>query len=584
MLSHVPAVFINMNDNRMRKYSLLFGFLFLAEWIFACITTDTIPVLSYEARLQQGIDSASDAESEMSYRNAFALLDGLFEAYPDSVDVRGFYEAAILAARLAQTDKAFKYLTPLVDSECDHGPGWEFFIGKYWDDAFEVLEADVRWKALVVRARRNKTDFYRLLQEEQNEFFNVKPELETLLGRSELSGTELYAAIREYKGYLPKKERDYSIAFDISDTVRTSYFVHLPESYDPSRAYPLLVCLHGAVGYTQLEDFQVIGVLKDFNRFYTSCADRDEVILVFPAADKRYNWMKPDAGFFMVPEIVKQVKCALHVDDDKVFVAGHSNGATGAFSYWMKQPSPFAGFFGFNTYPKVRTGGTFLLNGDNRFFVNFSTDQDYYYPPQANDTLDVLAHRLGLDYRDHRYNGYPHWFPAFDTSEVAFRIAFDEIKERRRNPFPDKVYRETDNVVYGRADWLEITALDTLVPRADWHKTVNFPIHIWLNYNDDDELESKAVDRKAFDFPYASGAVKATYKENRFNVWTSCVKSFRIYISPEMVDMDKKVQVYVNGKLRYKGKVDWDNVFLKKLFLKTVDRKQLWVGCIDVGL
>lgn len=112
--------------------------------------------------------------------------------------------------------------------------------------------------------------------------------------------------------------------------------------------------------------------------------------------------MGPDDGFFMIPEILKEIKQTINVNDDKVFISGHSNGATGSFSYLMKQQSPFAGFYGFNTQPKVRTGGTFIRNIANRSYFNISTDEDYYFPPAANDSLNVIMTNLKADYQDHR--------------------------------------------------------------------------------------------------------------------------------------------------------------------------------------
>lgn len=562
--------------------------LFLGIW--SCgVWGQTVPdSLSYAVRLQTAIEAAGDAEKDtVTCRMVFALFEGLYADYPDSMDVRGFYEAGLLACKLRETDRAFRYLTPLVDTESSYGPGFIFITGKYKDEAFEVLAADPRWKALVERAGKNKAEFYRSLEEQRAEFFARSPKgkaADVFDGTKGLKGEALYKALQTPRGYLPKHRRNYSVRFMVRDTVPSSYFVRLPRGYDPAKAYPLLICLHGAVRYTALEDYVAGWILEEHNRFYVSEAEKAGVILVFPLADKHFNWMDPDDGFYMVPAILKEVKQAVHVDDDRVFVCGHSNGATGAFSYWMKQPSPFAGCFGLNTYPKVWKAGTYLLNGKNRPFVNFSTDQDYYYPPQANDSLDALTERLGLDYTDHRYNGYPHWFPEFDASEAAFRTVFGEIGKRRRNPFPREIYRETDRVKYGRADWLEITALDTLACRAGWHKTYNFPITTWLVYDDKDELVSKEMDKKAFDFPHASGAVKAEYGENEFHVQTSCVGAFRLYISPEMVNMNKKVKVYVNGELRYHDKVNWDDAFLRQTFLREQDRRQLWVNCIEIEI
>ena len=71
--------------------------------------------------------------------------------------------------------------------------------------------------------------------------------------------------------------------------------------------------------------------------------------------------------------------------------------------------------------------------------INFSTDLDYYFPPQANDDLTALMQSLHIDYKDYRYNGYPHWFPEFNGSEPAFKILFDDLLNRKRNPFPNKL-------------------------------------------------------------------------------------------------------------------------------------------------
>jgi predicted peptidase len=45
----------------------------------------------------------------------------------------------------------------------------------------------------------------------------------------------------------------------------------------------------------------------------------------------------------MVTNIVKDMKRYFNIDDDKVFLSGHSNGATGVISYLLKSPSFFAG-------------------------------------------------------------------------------------------------------------------------------------------------------------------------------------------------------------------------------------------------
>lgn len=534
---------------------------------------------SYSTLLRQGIKASADATDSTALRNALILFQKAFTAYPDSIEERGYYEASVLAAQLNEREEALHYLDSLVDMEGIYGPGYQFLLDEDAESEYKNLFGDARWDTLLVRAQRQKEIFYQKLKNQEVEFFAQHP-APSLNEKKE----ELYLQLKQNNSYKRKAQRNYSIMFHLNDSVCSSYYVHLPADYSPDRQYPLLFFLHGAVRYSNFRDFQSEYILGDWNRFYTQYADKHNIILVFPQANKQYNWMLPDEGFFMIPAILKEIKTALNIDDNKVFISGHSNGATGSFSYWMKQSTPFAGFFGFNTQPKVYTGGTFLKNGLNRFFVNFSTDQDYYYPPQANDSLQVLASSLHLNYEDHRYNGFPHWFPQFNESESAYKIIFEKIRTHSRNPFPEEINWETDDIRYGRMDWLNILELDTLSSHADWHNTLNFGIHKWLEYKEKEELTTKDVDRQAFDFPRKSGVINAKFDNNIFSIKTSCVKAFRLYISPEMVDIKQPISVYVNGERVFREKVKYDDEFMMSTFNEEKDRTQIWVNYIDIRI
>ncbi|HUH25439.1 MAG TPA: hypothetical protein VLY87_02340, partial [Flavobacterium sp.] len=292
---------------------------------------------------------------------------------------------------------------------------------------------------------------------------------------------------------------------------------------------------------------------------------------------------------FMIPEMLKLIKKAINIDDNKVFISGHSNGATGSFSYLMKQPTQFAGFYGFNTYPKVFTGGTFVENIKNRSFINFSTDEDYYYPPNANDDLTKLMNGIKADYKDYRYNGFPHWFPEFDESEPAYQILFNDLLKRKRNPFPKEISWEFDDEKYGNIDWLSHIKLDTLSQKSNWHKKLNFKINKWLEFedmedDDNDNLIAKKVDINAFGFPRKSGKIKAEYHNNIFSIETSSIQSFSINISPEMVNLKKKVKVYVNDKLYFNEKVKYNPEYMLQNFKNDQDREQIWINHIELKI
>jgi len=92
------------------------------------------------------------------------------------------------------------------------------------------------------------------------------------------------------------------------------------------------------------------------------------------------------------------------------------------------------------------------------------------------------------------------------------------------------------------------------------------------------------VDKMAFNFPRKSGQIKANYSKNRFDIETSSVKSFRLYISPEMINLSKKLKVYANNKLIYNQKVYYNPSFMQENFNKNMDKVQLWINYIDFEL
>ncbi|WET49647.1 alpha/beta hydrolase-fold protein [Chryseobacterium indologenes] len=538
---------------------------------------------NYSAFTEKASEIMEESKDETGYRKAFDLYEKAFKTFPESMDNEGLYNASILASKLKSNDKAFQYLILLssVKGTGNSFPGWSYILDEDAEKEYKNLLSDPRWNALKQNAEKYKTQFYNELQEKENEFYGVNKN-----NLKEIRDPEiLYKEIRNFNPYQPKKDRDYSIAFKISDSAKTSFFIHLPTNYSPQKKYTLLFFLHGAVRNNELIDYQLADWnLSGWNRYYKKYADQNEVIIVFPRASKQYNWMLSDDGFFMIPEMLKQIKKTINIDDNKVFIAGHSNGATGSFSYLMKQPSQFAGFYGFNAYPKVFTGGTFVENIKNRSFINFSTDKDYYYPPNANDDFSKLMKGIKADYQEFRYNGFPHWFPQFDESEPAYQIIFKDLNARKRNPFPKEISWEFDDERYGNIDWISNIKLDTLKQKAGWHKELNFKINKWLAYDDNDSLKVQNVDKKAFDFPRKSGRIKAEYEHNVFRIETSNVKSFSINISPETVDLRQKVKVYVNGKLYFDKKINYNHEYLLENFLKTQDREQVWVNYIDVKI
>ncbi|TGN23619.1 alpha/beta hydrolase-fold protein [Empedobacter tilapiae] len=551
----------------------------MKNYIFIIITFLSTQIFSQET-YSNLISKAENLIEEDKKDLALDYYTKAFNLHKDSINSFDLYDAAELSNEVNQATQCFDFLEKLVKKNSKPFPGWYFILDKDSRIKFKNLLKDNRWLNLVETSNKISKKFYDSIQLTNDEFFRTKKSSNVDINDKE----KLYKSLRNSSSYLSKKEQNYSIFFPINDTLKSSYFIHLPKNYNPNKKYTMLIFLHGAVNYNELRTFSTDDNLKGWNRFYTKYANKHDVILVFPQADKNYNWLTSDKGFYMIPEIIRQIKSTINVDDNKVFLTGHSNGASGSFNYLVKQPTSFAGFYGFNTQPIVRTGGTFVQNILNRSYINFSTDLDYYFPPQANDDLTALMQSLNIDYKDYRYNGYPHWFPEFNGSEAAYKILFDDLMNRKRNPFPKKLIWETDDVKYGKVDWIEITKLDTISTKKEWQKNYNFKITKWLEYDNNDSLQIKDVDKMAFNFPRKSGLIKAIYSKNRFDIETSSVKSFRLYISPEMINLSKKLKIYANNKLIYNQKVDYNSFFMKENFNKNIDKEQVWINSIDFEL
>jgi len=537
---------------------------------------------SYKKLTDSALHIMWDAKDTVGYRKALNLYEKAFLLYPKDVNEIGFYKAAVLSGELKENDKAFNFLNKLLAVNTSKNTTWNSLTSEYTKEEYANLLTDKRWPVIVGKAQKLKNDFFKNLSDKQREF--QEGGLHNISFKKTEDGKSIYKKIKNFNAFTSKVDSKYSIKFKVTDSLNTSYFVSLPKGYNPKKSYTLLFFLHGAVQYNNFTDFQTEDVMGGWNRFYTKYAALDNVIMVYPNGSKKYNWMNPDDGFFMIPAILKEIKQSINIDDDKIFITGHSNGATGSFSYLMKQQSPFAGFYGFNTQPKVRNGGTFLRNIANRSYFNVSTDEDYYYPPNANDSLNVIMTDLIADYQDHRYIGWPHWFPQFDESEPVYPMIFRDISGRKRNSFQPTIYWECDDVKYGKADWVQINQLDTPGKSAPWKTDLNFNISKLLAYDTNKNLITKDTLLKAFSFPRKSGAVKASFSNNEFHLETSNVKSLSILISPEMVDVNKPVTVFVDGVKKLEEKVKYNRDFLIKNFKETMDRKAIWINKINITL
>ncbi|CAG5016010.1 hypothetical protein DYBT9275_05460 [Dyadobacter sp. CECT 9275] len=550
-----------------------------------CLSAVTIikillPLLCLAQSKNPALDSMGANMGRQNWERAIHWALKAAEADPSEKYWR-YLNAAIFASRDHNADLAIKYAALVVDSEIATNAGF--------GSSFDWLRKDSRWIQLMDRVAQLKEKERQKRIQESLPFRDYQREL---LGQTEdhlgslvniPSVEELYKAIQITS---PVHSYSHSGRFGyywltLSDSLEFPYLVQLPINFDARRRYPMVVVLHGAVSrQTTLPDVaDSTRHIAFFGRPFFDRAYQSGMIAVFPYSTNRYNWMMPDDGFDLVPDLVRQVKKMYSIDDQRVYLAGHSNGATGAFSYLLKQPGLFAGFAGLNNRPQVRTGGTFLLNGTNRSFYNVSTDNDYYFPIEGHRTLTNLTKQLNIDWVNQEVVGHrSHSFLVNSQDSTVVKVyeaLFNNLLAKKRNPFQPRLYWECDNVRHGRVDWLAINELDTLIKTASWHTHQNFAVTGWREVmNPEIILDSTS---QAFVFPRRSGAVKAYYSNNRFDLKTSRVKSVSIYLSPEMIDFKKPLAVVINGISVFNGNVSADREFVIDAYRQETDHQAIWI-------
>src|SRR6267142_6958548 len=129
-----------------------------------------------------------------------------------------------------------------------------------------------------------------------------------------------------------------------SDGFVHNFAVNVPPNYDPARRYQVRFQLHGGVGGRTTNEPRgtgEIGALAGAEQFY-----------VLP-----YSWIEApwwgDDQVLNLSAIVDDLKRTYNIDENRVVVAGVSDGGTGAYYIAMRETTPYASFLPLNGFIMV---------------------------------------------------------------------------------------------------------------------------------------------------------------------------------------------------------------------------------------
>ncbi len=293
----------------------------------------------------------------------------------------------------------------------------------------------------------------------------------------------------------------------------------IPQNYDQTKPYALIVCLHGAgfSGDAYLE------------RWKTRLSDG--YILACPSYPSG-AWFTKRAEE-LVLATVQQVRKRYNIDPDRIFLTGMSNGGIGTWLIGMHHASLFAGLAPMASgIDKVLI--PFLENLRNTPVYIIHGAKDQVMPVDLSRSLAQELDRLDYPhvYREHERE-HPmaggHYFPKEELPDLV--TWFDS---RRREPLPNRLTIVRDASHFHTFNWIRLDSTDPIAAFSE----------------DLVDKRDERIRRREY------AKVDASIVEpNRIEVTTERVQRYSLFLNNQLVDFAKPLIVVTNGHLSFTGMV-----------------------------
>lgn len=301
---------------------------------------------------------------------------------------------------------------------------------------------------------------------------------------------------------------------------RTHYYgLSVPQSYQPSQPYGLVICLHGAgfTGDAYLERWQPrLG---------------EDYILACPTYLSGTWWTRQAEE--LVLATIRSVQARYHVDPDRIFLTGMSNGGIGAYLIGAHHAPLFAGLAPMASgldevllpfLENLRHTPVYMIHGRN----------DQVMPVELSRAIAKEMARLGYDfvYREHDLV-HPmaggHFFPR---EELPALVAW--FGSHRREPYPKSLTVVRDASHLTSFGWVRVDATDRIASFTDR-----------LIDSRDETIVNRIYAR-----------LEATVvAPDRIEVRTQRVNRYSLFLNHTLVDLSKPITIVTNGRVSYQGPV-----------------------------
>ncbi len=256
-----------------------------------------------------------------------------------------------------------------------------------------------------------------------------------------------------------------------NDRTVQPYYVHIPEEYDDSRDWPLIVFLHGYVpSITMIDPW----VLSDE---VCKIAEDNGAILVIPYGRRNTDFQ--GVGEVDVFRVIEEMKRRYSIDEDRIHLSGVSMGGMGTWTIALRHPGVFAGITPISGQTDMFRWWGWDPDGMTpfkRFMVRWTNpeemapnargqhifvqhgEQDNLIPVVESRSMVQRVRELDIPITYYEFTGEGHYI-YWDTAcyENAWRWNRDRVRERS----PERVTFRCFSLQHNRAFWLTVDDLKT---------------------------------------------------------------------------------------------------------------------------
>lgn len=297
------------------------------------------------------------------------------------------------------------------------------------------------------------------------------------------------------------------------------YALYLPESISSDKKVPLIVVLHGMGG----SGANTIPAWVE--------RSNKEFAVLCPSYPMGAWWAKPAED--MVLSLIDQVREQYNIDSDRIFLAGLSNGAIGAYIIGMFYPDRFAGLIPIagSITPRFMN---FLVNLRNTPIYMIQGAHDPIFPI----TLSRRVHKILSDmkypvvYQEHGEKGAAHGGHFLPESEIPAMMEW--LRKQKRSVNPDIVRMTREGNHLGAIHWARLVKGKSLA-------LLELP-------GPESPNPVKQDGKVATMFAIRKGS-------NEFAVMGQNIIEYDLYFNTETVDFDKPVTITTQKIILQGGKL-----------------------------